>query len=153
MRNVRRAAVRSSAWIDISSINSHSSRPNPDVFAATSRTLLLIPSACYRLLANWTGVNRHRAVETHRLRCALVVIPRDVNEVILRAERDELIRGKKRALYISSFEPAMFADELLLDAGVAKAGHKKNCDREQASAGVDSHVYSRSNTRMLLGLL
>src|SRR4051794_23042350 len=50
----RRSAVRSSVWLDVSSIHQHSGRPNSDMFAATPRTLLLVPPSCNRLLANWT---------------------------------------------------------------------------------------------------
>ena len=62
-----------------------------------------------------------------------MVIPRDVDEAILRAERDELIRGKKCARYVSPFEPAVSADELLLHAGVANTTDEKCRDYEHAS--------------------
>jgi len=62
-----------------------------------------------------------------------MVVPRDVDEAILKTERDELVRGKKCALHVSPFEPAIAADELLLQTGVANTTYQKCDDYEHAS--------------------
>jgi hypothetical protein len=62
-----------------------------------------------------------------------MVIPRDVDEAILRAERDELIPSKKCAVHVSPFESAMSAYGLLLHAGVANTTDEECRDYEHAS--------------------
>ena len=58
----------------------------------------------------------------------LVVIPRYVNEIILRTERDELVGGEKCALHEITFEAAVPTDEALLHSGVRLARDANNRD-------------------------
>jgi len=60
-----------------------------------------------------------------------VVIPRDVNEIILRTERDELVGGEQWALHQSAFEAAVPTDESLLHSGMRLARDANNRDDQE----------------------
>ena len=60
-----------------------------------------------------------------------VVIPRYVNEIILRTERDELVGGEHCALHESAFEAAVPTDKALLHSGVRLDRDANNRDDEE----------------------
>jgi hypothetical protein len=60
-----------------------------------------------------------------------VVIPRYVNEIILRTERDELVGGEKCALHESTFEAAVPTNEALLHSRVRLTRDANNRNDQQ----------------------
>ena len=71
------------------------------------------------------------SIDAERFWRTLVVIPRHVNEMILRTERDELVGGEQCALDESAVETAVPTDEVLLHSGVRLARDANNRDDQE----------------------
>ena len=82
-----------------------------------------------------------------------MVIPRDVHEIILRTERDELVGGEQCALHESAFEAAVPTDETLLHSGVRLARDANNRDdQEIPHTSNEKELNHRWRERALLSL-
>ena len=145
--NARRAAVRSSAWLDVL-IDHQSCALNPNVLAAAPRTLLFVPLSRGRRIAYRANIHWLATIKLGWLRPMLFVIPRNVNDVVLvDAEGDNLASEHQVALDVRPLKPAVPAHESLLCSSIAgystEQRYEKDSDAHTSNEKELSHRWRR----------